>query len=187
MKQIIVISSPSGGGKTTLANHLRKIKPKIEFSVSATTRRIRPGEVNSKDYYFLSIDEFKERAKQNEFLEYEEIYGNLYGTLKSEVENKIKQGKVLLFDVDVKGALNLKKHFPDISLLLFIAPPDIETLKQRLIKRNTEDDKMLSLRIERAKMELSLINQFDVVIINDDLGIALKEIELFADKYLIDL
>lgn len=183
-KQIIVISSPSGGGKTTLARHLRKIRPQLEFSVSATTRNMRPGEFYAKDYYFLLRKEFEEKIKNNEFIEYEEIYGNYYGTLKSEIEEKIKQGKILLFDVDVKGALNLKKHFGEKALLIFIAPPDIDTLRKRLSKRNTENDDTLKLRIERAKMELEQKDNFDEIIINDNLKTAFDNIELIADKYL---
>ncbi len=183
-KQIIVISSPSGGGKTTLARHLRKIRPDIEFSISATTRNMRPGEYYAKDYYFLLRKEFEEKIKNNDFIEYEEIYGNYYGTLKSEIEEKINQGKILLFDVDVKGALNLKKHYEDKALLIFIAPPDIETLRKRLSRRNTENEETLKLRIERAEMELQQKDKFDEIIINDDLKSAFEKLESIADEYI---
>lgn len=184
MKQIIVISSPSGGGKTTLARHLMKIRPELEFSVSATTRKMRPKEYYAKDYYFFTRREFEEHISNNDFIEYEEIYGNYYGTLKSEVEKKLDQGKKLLFDVDVKGALNLKKIYPDNSLLIFIAPPDIEVLKKRLTGRKTETVEELNLRIERAEMEINEKDHFDEIIINKDLKEAFEQMELIAEKYI---
>lgn len=184
MKQIFVISSPSGGGKTTLAKHLMKLNPELEFSVSATTRNMRPNEFYAKDYYFLTKNEFAEKIKNDEFVEYEEIYGNFYGTLKAEIEKKINSGKKLLFDVDVKGALSLKKYFKDISLLIFVAPPSIDELKKRLKKRKTETDNQLRLRIERAEMELKLQDEFDIIIINKNLNEAKQEIENIAQKYI---
>lgn len=184
MKQIIVISSPSGGGKTTIARHLMKIRPDLEFSISATTRNMRHNEHFAKDYFFLTRREFEEKIENEEFIEYEEIYGNYYGTLKSEVNKKINKGRKLLFDVDVKGALSLKKLYPNISLLIFIMPPDIETLKKRLSKRKTESEDQLNLRIERAIMELGYKDNFDEIIINDDLKKAFSEIERISERYL---
>lgn len=168
-KQLIVLSAPSGGGKTTVARRLLEVYPQLRFSVSATTRQMRPGETHGKDYFFLSREEFLRRIDEGDLLEYEEIFGNLYGTLRSEVERSLHDGVPLIFDVDVKGALSVRKAFPDDTLLMFISPPDMAILEQRLRARSTESDEQIRLRLARAAMEMQYIGQFDIVIINDDL------------------
>lgn len=184
-KSLIVLSSPSGGGKTTLAKHLFGLYPQIKFSISATTRSMRPGEVNGKDYFFLTKNDFKQRIQNNELVEYEEIFGNYYGTLKSEVAKAIDSGEVLIFDVDVLGALSIKKHFPEESLLIFIAPPSIEILEARLRNRQTESEEQIRTRLARAEMELSKKELFDHIIINEDLESSKLKIEEVAHKYFV--
>jgi guanylate kinase len=183
MKNLIVISSPSGGGKSTLTKHLMSLYPELEFSVSATTRPIREGEENGKDYFFLTPDEFEAKIKSNEFAEWEEFFGNKYGTLKSEIEKAVSQDKRIIFDVDVKGAMSLKKAFPEESLLIFIAPPNKEALRERLQLRSTESDEDIEKRVERSEMEMSFAVNFDHVVINDDLQEAKEEIGLIAKNY----
>lgn len=177
MKQLFVISAPSGAGKTTIARHLLTKFPFMAFSVSATTRSQRPNEENGRDYYFLSRDDFERRIAHGDLVEHEEIFGNLYGTLISEIEKSLGVGKLLVFDVDVKGALSLKRAFPDEALLIFIAPPSFEKLEQRLESRNTESQEQLKLRLSRAEMEISMQSEFDAVIINDNLERAFAEAE----------
>jgi len=176
-KSLIVLSAPSGGGKTTIAKHLLSTFPMIKFSVSATTRQKRDNEMNGKDYYFLSKEEFTEKIKNKELVEYEEIYGNYYGTLNSEIQEAIKNDKILLFDVDVKGAISIKNAYPEEALLIFLMPPDIETLKQRLRDRKTETDEQFEKRIDRVRMELEMKDKFDFVVLNDKLNETLKEVE----------
>lgn len=177
VKRLFIFSAPSGAGKTTITQHLLKQYPSLLFSISATTRPQRPGEIHGKNYYFLSREEFEQRIANGELAEYEEIFGNLYGTLKSEIQRALDNGKQLVFDVDVKGALALRNAFPNDSLLVFIAPPSIEKLRQRLSARNTESEEQLRMRIARATMEMQQQNEFDTVIINDDLPTAFAEAE----------
>lgn len=176
-KKLIVLSSPSGGGKSTLANYLMTLYPEIRFSVSCTTRKIREGEVHGKDYFFLSKEEFEEKVANGEFAEYEQIFGNYYGTLKSEIKKHINSGNSILFDVDVKGAVSLRRNFPDDTLLIFIYPPSFEELQRRLEKRSTESTEQLNTRLERAKEELTYKDRFDHAILNDDLKIAFDDLE----------
>jgi guanylate kinase len=176
-KKLIVLSSPSGGGKSTLANYLMTLYPEIRFSVSCTTRKIREGEVHGKDYFFLSKEEFEEKVANGEFAEYEQIFGNYYGTLKSEIKKHINSGNSILFDVDVKGAVSLRRNFPDDTLLIFIYPPSFEELQRRLEKRSTESTEELNTRLERAKEELTYKDRFDHAILNDDLKIAFDDLE----------
>ena len=176
-KHLIVLSAPSGAGKTTVARHLLRTFPDWRFSISATTRGMRPGEQNAKDYFFLSREEFVHRVGSGDMIEYEEIFGNLYGTLRSEVQRSIDAGQTILFDVDVKGAISLRHAFPDDTMLIFIAPPSQTVLEHRLRSRSTESEEQLSLRLERAEMEMSLQHEFDVVIINDDLQETLSRAE----------
>ncbi len=176
-KRLFIFSAPSGAGKTTITQHLLKHFPDLCFSISATTRQRRPGEVDGKDYHFLSREDFEQRIAANELAEYEEIFGNLYGTLTTEIQCALDEGKFLVFDVDVKGALALKNAFPDDSLLIFIAPPSIEKLRERLSARNTESEDQLQLRLARAEMEMSRQNEFDIVVINDHLETSLGEAE----------
>lgn len=176
-KKLIVLSSPSGGGKSTLANYLMTLYPEIRFSVSCTTRKIREGEVNGKDYFFLSKEEFEEKVANGEFAEYEQIFGNYYGTLKSEIKKHLNSGNSILFDVDVKGAVSLRKNFPDDTLLIFIYPPSFEELQRRLQKRSTESQEELNTRLERAKEELTYKDRFDHEILNDVLKVAFADLE----------
>jgi len=151
--------------------HLLKSLPKkLAFSISATNRKARINEINGKDYYFLSTDAFKEKIKNRAFVEWEEVYENaFYGTLNTEVERIWKSGKNVIFDVDVKGALNIKRQYPDISLSLFIDPPDIDTLRKRLEKRDTETEHSITRRLRKAAHEIQFKNQFDAIVLNDDL------------------
>ena len=166
--KIIAISSPSGGGKTSVIKQILKDFPDIVFSVSVTTRPKRANEVNGKDYFFVSDAEFEKRIKNNEFIEWERFYDYYYGTLKSFVDDNINIGKSVLFEVDVKGALSLKKIYPD-SILIFIDPPSFEELVTRLKNRKTESELDLQKRIDRAKMELSFKKDFDYLFVNDKL------------------
>lgn len=175
--RLIVISAPSGSGKTTIARAIMQKYPAMLFSVSATTRAPRTGEVNGKDYFFLTKEEFQRRIQAGELVEWEEIYGNFYGTLKSEVDRTLNQGKVMLFDVDVKGALSIKRTYPQDSVLIFIRPPSFETLKERLLNRKTEDEATIRRRLERVPMELEKGSQLDWQVVNDDLQVAINKVD----------
>jgi guanylate kinase len=175
--KLIVIAAPSGCGKTTIAKAILMKYPDMLFSVSATTRPMRSGEVNGKDYFFLSKAEFEERLRIGDLVEWEEIYGNYYGTLKSEIDRALQQGYVMMFDVDVKGALSIRRHFPGDSVLIFINPPSFEVLKKRLEDRNTENPETLTRRLERVPMEMEQGRQFDFQVINDDLQKAINEVD----------
>lgn len=179
-KQLVVLSSPSGGGKSTVARHFLKSFPQMSFSVSATTRLPRPGEIDGMHYFFLSKDEFEQKIKNNELAEYEEIFGNYYGTLKSEINKCLTAGRVLLFDVDVKGAVSLRNAYPEDCLLIFISPPSLEILEQRLRNRKTESEEQLSRRLARAKLEMEYAHEFEYVIINDKLDQMLIEAEMIV-------
>ena len=184
---IIVISAPSGCGKTTIAKAILGKYPEMLFSVSATTRPQRDGEVHGKDYFFLTKDEFKERIRIGDLIEWEEIYGNYYGTLKSEVDKALLQGSVMLFDVDVKGALSIRRHFQSDSVLIFIKPPSIEELRKRLESRKTENSDMLKRRMERVPIELEKGKEFNYQIVNDNLQKAIDEVDEIVRKHTADL
>lgn len=185
MGKVIIFCAPSGSGKTTLVKHLLQVYPILQFSVSACTRARREGEVDGKDYYFLSQEEFKKRVVNNEFLEYEEVYGgNFYGTLKTEIDRIWQLGKVVLFDVDVVGGLNLKKYFGDKALAVFVKPPDIATLEQRLRLRSTETEATLQMRIGKAVHELEYESKFEKVILNHHLETAMKESEQLVSEFI---
>jgi len=175
--KLIVFSAPSGSGKTTIVRHLLKQKElNLEFSISATSRDRRGEEVDGKDYYFLSFDEFKKKIKNNEFLEWEEVYrDNFYGTLKTEVERIWARGKHVIFDIDVSGGLRIKRKFPKETLAIFVKPPSIDELKIRLKKRQTETNDKINMRIAKASAELATAPLFDHIVINDDLDKALNE------------
>jgi len=169
--KLIIFSAPSGSGKTTVVKHLLKTIDKLAFSVSVTTRQKRPNEVDGKDYYFYTENDFLKAIKNEQFLEYEEVYkGLFYGTLKSEVERLWSQGKTVIFDVDVIGGLNIKKFYGKQALAVFLRPPSVEILMDRLRKRETEVEHHLIERIEKAKSELKYEQQFDKVIVNDVLN-----------------
>src|SRR3954468_13461273 len=168
----IIFCAPSGSGKTTLVKHLLQSNTDLGFSISASTRDKRGRtEQNGKDYYFLTPDDFKQKIDKNEFVEWEEVYeGNFYGTLKSEIDRIWHEGKNVIFDVDVKGGVNLKKYFGDKALAIFVKVPSLEVLKERLKDRGTESEESLSRRIFKANFEMSFQDKFDVVLVNEDLG-----------------
>lgn len=177
-KNVLIVSAPSGGGKSTIVGHLLKSFNIFDFSVSATSRAPRGSEVNGKEYFFLTQDEFKRRALNGDFVEYEEVYpGLFYGTLKSEVERIWGNNKVILFDIDVMGGMNLKKLYGEKSLSLFIAPPSLETLHERLIKRGTDTPEAIEKRVAKAEKEMQYSGNFDKILVNDDLQTALEEVE----------
>lgn len=173
--KLLIITAPSGAGKTTIVRHLLETIPELSFSVSATNRPRRPMEINGRDYYFLTTKRFREMVEQGAFLEWEEVYTDqYYGTLRSEVSRIRSEGKVVIFDIDVQGALNLKKEYGDQALSIFIQPPSLEALIERLKNRKTEDAKSLQKRIDRATQELTFKDAFDLTIMNDDLNQALS-------------
>jgi len=174
-KKLLVLSSPSGGGKSTIAKELLAKFENLKFSVSATTRAKRDGEINGVQYHFLKKDEFEEKIKSGEFVEYEQIFGNYYGTLKSETDKLLSLGFFVMFDIDVKGAMSIKNHYKDDALLIFISPPDFNTLETRLRKRSTETDEQINMRLSRAELEMSFSDKFDFVVINDSLENAISE------------
>jgi len=175
--KLFVLSAPSGSGKTTLARAILKLHDDFIFSISATTRQQRPKEINGRDYIFLSKEEFEQGILNNEFVEYENIYGEYYGTLKQQIVSALNNGNNVLFDVDVNGALAIKKTFPNEATLIFIAPPSIAALEQRLRGRKTEIEERILTRLSRVPMEMEKQQEFDYVIINSDLQKAIEEIE----------
>jgi guanylate kinase len=181
----VIISAPSGAGKTTLVNKLLKAKLPLLFSISACSRAPREGEEDKKDYYFLSVEEFKEKIKAQDFIEWEEVYqGNFYGTLKKEIERIWKEKKHVVFDVDVIGGISLKEYFKENSISIFIKPPSMEVLSKRLKKRNTEDRKSIKNRLEKSFEEMKSIDKFDKIIVNDELNISTKNIIETVEKFL---
>ena len=184
----IIISAPSGAGKTTLVKRLLKTNLPIKFSISACSRKPRENEINGKDYYFLTIDEFKTQIQNKSFIEWEEVYeNNFYGTLKDEIDGIWNLEKHVVFDVDVQGGISLKKYFGKNAISIFIKPPSIKTLSQRLVKRNTENEASICNRIEKSKKEMEYINQFDCIIENDDLNDATKNIIGVVEEFIIML
>ncbi|HED31483.1 MAG TPA: guanylate kinase [Prosthecochloris aestuarii] len=174
--KLIVFSAPSGTGKSTIAKRVLQLVDNLKFSVSATTRPMREAEVDGVNYHFLSRREFERKIEEGGFIEYEYFFGNYYGTLLETTRNAIDAGENLLLDLDVKGALNLKKHFPESSLLIFIRPPSMDILRQRLLQRESEDEETLNVRLERAAFELSQSSGFDREVINDDLDEAVDTV-----------
>jgi guanylate kinase len=185
-QKIIIIAAPSGSGKTSVVRHLLTTLPdQLVFSVSAATRKPRNYEKDKVDYYFISVEEFRKRIQQNEFVEWEMVYeGKYYGTLKSELERIWAQQKIPLLDVDVQGGIHVQQQFPENSLSLFIEPPSIEELERRLEARGTETPSSLKARISKASFELSFKNEFDHIIINDRLERACKEAEAIVKQFL---
>ena len=181
----VIISAPSGAGKTTLVYKLLKAKLPLLFSISACSRAPREGEEDKKDYYFLSVEEFKEKIKAQDFIEWEEVYqGNFYGTLKKEIERIWKEKKHVVFDVDVIGGISLKEYFKENSISIFIKPPSMEALSKRLKKRNTEDRESIKNRLEKSFEEMKSIDKFDKIIVNDELNISTKNIIETVEKFL---
>jgi guanylate kinase len=173
----IIISAPSGAGKTTIIKHLMEAVPQLEFSVSACTRDKRAGETHGKDYFFISPETFREHISRGNFVEWEEVYdGSYYGTLKSELERIWEMGRIPLFEVDIKGGLTLKEYFGNRALSIFISPPSVEILEQRLRTRGTDNEESLRKRIGKAAFEMTFTGRFDAVIVNDDLQTACSEI-----------
>ncbi len=181
--KVIIVSAPSGAGKTSIVRHLLEQVPALKFSISATTRPKRDYEIDGKDYYFLTPEQFKERLANDEFLEWQEVYTDqFYGSLKSEVERIWSNGQAVIFDVDVLGGLNIKKFYGDEALSVFIEPPTMEELENRLKNRGTENDASLKKRLAKAEYELSFARQFDRIVLNDDLKTAQQEmIDLVRD------
>ncbi len=185
--KLIVISAPSGAGKTTIVHYLLQQDLDLEFSISACSRIKRPNEKDKVDYYFLNKDEFRKKIEQNEFVEWEEVYPDqYYGTLKSELQRIWSKGYLVIFDVDVIGGINIKKLYQDKCLAIFIMPPTIQELEKRLKNRSTESEESLKKRIARAKKEMDYANKFDIIIINDQLEKAQNETEAVIRKFLKD-
>lgn len=185
MGKILIITAPSGSGKSTIVRHLLSTIPQTAFSVSAATRSKRANEQDGKDYYFISVNSFKKYIRQRRFVEWEEVYpSQYYGTLKSEIKRLWRQKKTIIFDVDVIGATDLKRIFPKKSLAIFIKPPSLEVLKQRLENRHTETPEKIATRLKRAGQEIQYEHSFDAIVLNDDLHKAQAEAAVLANKFI---
>ena len=182
MKNIIVISAPSGAGKTTLCSELQRRKPHIKFSVSCTTRPKRVHEVDGVNYHFLSEQGFTEKMQNNEFIEFENVHGYFYGTLRKTLEDALTQQEMILFDVDVNGAMAIKSNYSENTYTIFILPPSLDDLKKRLIQRGSETEERINKRLERTAQEMEYKDKFDAFIINDDLAIATEELNKLITK-----
>lgn len=184
--KLIIFSAPSGAGKTTIVHHLLKTFPdKLEFSISATTRERRGDEVHEKDYYFISKEEFLHRIAKKHFVEFEEVYtGTFYGTLREEIERIWKKGKAVIFDIDVEGGLHLKRKYESQALAIFVQPPSLEVLKDRLTSRGTDSEAKLKERFAKAEKELNYAPKFDVILKNYDLTTACKDAEQLVSNFL---
>ena len=187
MGKVIIFSAPSGSGKTTIVRRLLARYPQLEFSISATSRAPRGEERDGTDYYFLPQEEFMRAVAENSFVEWEEVYkGTCYGTLRSEVERIWAKGNVIVFDVDVIGGLNLKRIFGNDACAIFVMPPSIEVLRQRLVSRDTDAPEVIDRRVVKAEFELTKASEFDRVVINDDLGTAVEEVSGILRQFLND-
>ena len=183
--KLFIFSAPSGAGKSTIVGHLLKMDLGIAFSISATSRRPRKGEKNGREYYFVSTEEFRRKIRDKEFVEWEEVYpGRYYGTLNSELERIWKRGQHALFDIDVQGGMNLKKKFGVRALSVFVMPPSLQVLEERLRARGTDDAESLRKRIEKAEWEMQFAPLFDRTLVNDRLDVALKEAESMVKSFL---
>lgn len=184
-RKAVIFSAPSGSGKSTIVSHILKLHPELKFSVSAASRAPRGDEKNGVAYWFISVDEFRKRIADNEFVEYEEVYpGSFYGTLKSEVERIWDNGDAIIFDVDVKGGVNLKKYFGDRALSVFIQAPSVEVLRQRLVSRATDSQEAIERRVAKAAEEMTYADKFDHIIVNDDLQKAYADAERLVSDFL---
>ncbi len=186
-EKLIIFSAPSGSGKSTIVRHLAAIDDlNLEFAISACTRKMRDGEVEGKDYYFFSIDQFRMKIDENEFIEWEEVYKNhYYGTLKSELNRLWEKGKNIIFDVDVIGGINLKKQFGEKALSIFVMPPSIEVLQKRLEERHTDTPEKIRGRLAKAKFEMKYSGKFDKILVNDRLEDTLREAEQLVRTFLL--
>ncbi|MGM9738778.1 MAG: guanylate kinase [Candidatus Cryptobacteroides sp.] len=183
--KVIIFSAPSGSGKSTIVNHILSRHPEMEFSVSATSRQPRGSERDGVEYHFFTADEFRRLIAEDKFVEYEEVYpGSFYGTLKSEVQKIWDRGNVIIFDVDVKGGVNLKKYFGDKALSVFIQAPSVEELRRRLIARGTDSGEAIEKRVAKASEEMTYADRFDYVLVNDDLDKAFREADSLVDIFL---
>ncbi len=183
-KKVIIFSAPSGAGKSTIVHHLLEKYSFLEFSISATSRAPRGKEENGKDYYFFTTEEFENKIKADHFVEYEEVYaGSYYGTLKSEVERIWAKGNIIVFDIDVKGGVNLKKLYGDNAVAVFIQPPSVEELRNRLIGRGTDSPEAIERRVAKAEEELTYASKFDIVLINDKLDDAFITAEKIVEEF----
>lgn len=183
--KLLIFSAPSGAGKTTIVKHLLEKDFGLKFSVSATSRAPRSNEKHGIDYYFLTPDEFKERIENHEFLEWEEVYpGVFYGTLLSEVERIRSEGKHVVFDVDVVGGLNIKKYYENEALAVFVQPPSVEVLRNRLINRSSDSTEVIATRVAKAEYELTFAPKFDVVLVNDRIDDAFREVESIVSQFI---
>ena len=186
-KKVVIFSAPSGSGKSTVVNHILPLHPEMEFSVSATSRDPRGTEQDGVEYLFYSAGIFRELVKMDKFVEYEEVYTDkYYGTLKSEVNRIWSKGRVIIFDVDVKGGVNLKKYFGGQALSIFIQAPSVEVLRERLVNRGTDSPEAIEARVAKAAEEMTYAGKFDYILVNDDLETALKEAEQVVDKFLCE-
>lgn len=184
--KLIVFSAPSGSGKTTIVKYLlTQPQLHLDFSISATSRYMRDGEINGKDYYFISPEDFQKKITENAFVEHEEVYkDNFYGTLKTELERIWSEGKHVIFDIDVVGGLNIKNQYPDQTLAIFVNPPSVDELERRLKFRQTESDEKIAMRLEKAERELSRAPEFDVILENHDLETAKNEAVQLVSNFL---
>ena len=186
-EKAIIVSAPSGAGKSTIVKHLMAEIPSLEFSVSACSRAMRPGEADGREYHFISVEKFREHIEACDFLEWEEVYpGNFYGTLKSEIRRIWALGKIPIFDVDVVGGLNLKRYFRASGLAVFIQPPSIEVLAERLTTRGTESEESLQKRVGKAEQELTFASKFDRIVINDKLDVTCNEVKHLVHQFLLE-
>jgi len=184
--KLIVFSAPSGSGKTTIVHHLLQFKElNLDFSISATSRKKRGTEINEKDYYFISLNQFQKHIKNNDFVEWEEVYSdNFYGTLKKEIERIWSLGKNVIFDIDVKGGLNIKSQYPNQTLAIFVQPPSITEMERRLRNRNTDSEEKIKERVLKAEKELKFAQDFDIVLVNDKLEAAKNNAYNLVNKFL---
>ena len=184
--KLIILSAPSGAGKSTIiSNLLKENEFNLEFSISACSRKPRKGEVNGREYYFLSAEEFKKKVDNDEFIEWEEVYENhYYGTLKSEIDRIFAKGNNVIFDIDIVGGLNIKKQFPKKAISIFIMPPSVEELEKRLKTRGTDSDENIKKRVDKAKYELSFANKFDKKVVNENIEKAVEDTKKIISEFI---